>query len=90
MFPISILTRPCIDLHAIAILMNKGEFRGSGLDKLTGKSHSGSPVVHWYDVKKYDEIENYIKNETDEFVRWYEWLHKTMPELRIQWKNELE
>jgi hypothetical protein len=35
-------------------MMNKVEFRGSGLDKLTGKTHSGSPVVHWYDVKKYD------------------------------------
>ena len=46
LFPITVLSRPCIDLHAIGILMNKGEFRGSGLDKLTGKSHSGSPVVH--------------------------------------------
>ena len=51
LFPISILTRPCIDLKHIAILMNKGEFRGSGLDKLTGKTHSGHPVIAWYDVK---------------------------------------
>ena len=29
LFPISILTRPCIDLHAIGIMMNKGEFKGS-------------------------------------------------------------
>ena len=90
LFPISILTRPCIDLHAIAILMNKGEFRGSGLDKLTGKTHSGHPVVAWYDVKKYNEIINYIKNETAEFVKWYMWLHKEMPELRKVWKNELK
>jgi len=53
LFPISILSRPCIDLRSIG------------------------------------EIENYIKNETDEFVKWYEWLHKTMPELRTQWNNEL-
>ena len=90
LFPISILSRPCIDLRSIGILMNKGEFKDSGLDKLTGKKQSGSSIMDWYAVKKYDEIENYIKNETDEFVKWYEWLHKTMPELRTQWKNELD
>ncbi len=90
LFPISILSRPCVDLRSIGILMNKGEFRGSGLDKLTGKSHSGIPIIHWYDEKKYDEIENYIKNETEEFVKWYVWLHKEMPELRNKWKNELD
>ena len=89
LFPITILSRPCIDLHPIGILMNKGEFRGSGLDKLTGKSHSGSPVIHWYDAKKYDEIENYIKNETTEFIKWYVWLHEKLPELRTRWKTEL-
>jgi hypothetical protein len=61
----------------------------AGLDKLTGKSHSGSPVVHWYDVKKYDEIENYIKNETAKFVKWYVWLHREMPQLRTRWETKL-
>ena len=89
LFPITILDRPCIDLRSIGVLMNKGEFRGSGLDKLTGKSHSGTPVVHWYDVKKYDEIENYIKNETDAFVKWYKWLHQELPQLRNKWEKEL-
>ena len=88
LFPITILSRPCIDLHPIGILMNKGEFRGSGLDKLTGKSHSGSPVIHWYDVKKYDEIENYIKNETTEFIKWYVWLHEKLPEIRTRWETK--
>ncbi|MGY5151884.1 MAG: ribonuclease H-like domain-containing protein [Candidatus Nitrosopumilus sp. bin_6a] len=89
LFPISILSRPCVDLRSIGILMNKGEFKGSGLDKLTGKKHSGSPLIEWYDAKKYDEIENYITNETAEFVKWYEWLHKEMPELRTKWETEL-
>ena len=90
LFPITVLSRPCIDLHAVGIMMNKGEFRGSGLDKLTGESHSGMPVVHWYDVKKYDEIVDYIKNETAEFVKWYMWLHKEMPELRTRWETVLK
>ena len=89
LFPISILSRPCMDLHSIGIMMNNGEFKGSGLDQLTGKTHSGHPVVHWYDVKKYDEIINYIKNETTEFVKWYMWLHKEMPQLRTKWETKL-
>ena len=43
LFPISILSRPCIDLHAVGIMMNKGEFRGSGLDQLTGKNSQWTP-----------------------------------------------
>jgi len=89
LFPISILSRPFIDLRSIGILMNKGEFKNSGLDKLTGKSHSGSPLIDWYETKNYEHIENYIQQETDEFVKWYEWLHKEMPELRNKWKTEL-
>jgi hypothetical protein len=70
-------------------MMNKGEFRGSGLDQLTGKTHSGHPVVAWYDSKKYDEIINYIENETVEFVKWYMWLLEEMPEFRKKWEDEL-
>jgi len=85
--PISILTRPCIDIHTIAIMMNKGEFRGSGLDQFTGKTHSGHPVVAWYYDGKYDEIINYIKNETTEFVKWYSWLLKEIPEVKKKWED---
>ena len=89
LFPINVLSKPCIDLHSIGILMNKGEFRGSGLDKLTGKKHSGTPIIHWYDVEKFNEIENYIQQETQEFVKWYEWLHQEMPQLRSKWDLEI-
>ena len=76
-------------MHVIGIMMNKGEFKDSGLDKLTGKTQSGGSVVDWYNEKKYDEIINYIKNETIEFVKWYVWLHKEMPEVRKKWETEL-
>ena len=89
LFPIEILSRPCIDLRSIGIMMNKGEFRGSSLDKITGKSHSGMPIIHWYQTQNYSEIENYIENETKAFVNWYVWLHQQMPELRIKWESEL-
>lgn len=87
LFPISILSRPCIDLRSVGILMNKGEFKDSGLDKLTGKKHNGQPIIDWYNEKKYSEIENYIQNETVEFVKWYSWLHQELPQLRDKWKS---
>jgi len=90
LFPITVLSRPCIDLRTIGVMMNKGEFQGSGLDKMTGKKHSGSPLIDWYNEKNYDAIENYIVQETQEFVKWYSWLHKEMPELRTRWQKELE
>jgi len=90
LFPISILSKPFVDLRSIGILMNKGEFQGSGLDKMTGKKHSGTPLIDWYNEKNYDAIENYITQETQEFVKWYEWLHQEMPELRTKWQKELE
>jgi len=34
---IKLLKNAFIDLRAIGIIMNKGEFKGSGLDKITGK-----------------------------------------------------
>lgn len=88
LFPISILSRPCIDLRSVGILMNKGEFKDSGLDKLTGKKHSGQPIIDWYNEKKYFEIENYIQNETVEFVKWYSWLHRELPQLRDKWNSD--
>ena len=41
-------------------------------------------------IKKYNEIINYVKNETTEFVKWFMWLHKEMPELRKVWEKELK
>ena len=90
LFPISILSMPFIDLRSIGILMNRGEFKNSGLDKLTGKSHSGSPIIEWYNEKNYQNIEDYIEQETVEFVKWYRWLHKEMPDLRSKWETELD
>ncbi len=82
--PIDIMSRPCIDLHSIAVLMNNGQFKGSGLDKLTGKPHSGLTIPQWYRNGQHGEIENYIKNEADEFIKLLVWLHQKMPVLRAE------
>ena len=79
--PINILGGPFLDLMTVAVLMNKGEFKGASLHKMTKKPHSGAIVVQWYDEKKYAEIESYIKTEADEFSNFCVRLYKEMPPL---------
>lgn len=67
--------------------MNKGEFRGSGLDKMTGKEHDGTPIPLWYREKRFADIEKYIIDEARAFGEIYEWLHKEMPELHQKFLN---
>ena len=78
------LSRPCIDLKSIIVLMNRGEFLNSELDKMTGKEHV--EVLHpiWYPEKQYSKIEEYVIQEAKEFSRLYQWLHDAMPELHTK------
>lgn len=88
-FPhLDILNKPFIDLRAIGILMNKGNFKGSALNDITGKKGKGITVPIWYTQKEYDKITDYIQNETDEFVKFAMWLYKEMPELREKFEKE--
>ncbi len=61
--PIDILNNPFIDLRAVGILMNKGEFKGSGLDKLTGKVSDGRNIPIFYNNSDYESIVNYVQME---------------------------
>ena len=79
--PVDILNGPFLDLKTVAVLMNKGEFKGASLNKMTSKPHSGAIVVQWYGEKKYAEIENYIKKEADAYSNFCTWLHVEMPKL---------
>ena len=79
--PVDILKGPFLDLKTVAVLMNKGEFKGASLHKMTNKPHSGAIVIEWYNEKKYEEIENYIKTETDEFANFCAMLYVEMPKL---------
>ena len=79
--PFDIFNGPFLDLKTVAVLMNKGEFKGASLHKMTDKPHSGAIVVQWYAEKKYAEIESYIKTEADEFVNFNVRLCEEMPPL---------
>jgi hypothetical protein len=86
--PLDILNKPFIDLRPFGIIMNKGEFKGSGLDKITGKAMDGSHVPVWYKNKEYDRIVQYIENETKSFIEFNAWLYKEMPERLETFKQE--
>ena len=79
--PIDVLGRPFLDLRTVAVIMNKGEFKGASLHNITNKPHSGSNIPNLYSEKKYEEIENYVKNETDEFSKFCVRLYEEMPQL---------
>ena len=85
--PVDIFNGPFLDLKTVAVLMNKGEFKGASLHKMTNKPHSGAIIVQWYDEKKYVEIESYIKTETDEFSNFCTWLYSEMPQLFEKFKQ---
>jgi|SRR3989344_5920599 len=87
---IDILNKPFIDLRSIGILMNSGQFKGSGLDKITGKKSDGSNIPNWYLTKEYQKIIDYILNETEEFLFFNSWLYSRMPELLSEFKRELD
>ena len=79
--PIDILNRPFLDLKTVGVIMNKGEFKGASLHKLTNKPHGGGNIPQLYGEKKYAEIEGYIKKETEEFTTFCSRLYKELPEL---------
>ena len=90
MRPITIvLDRPKIDVHDMLVLLNNGEFKGSGLDKMTGKKTSGASIRTWYDNKEYGQIVEYIEDEAREFCRFYSWLCKKMPPLHREFMRSL-
>ena len=44
--PIYILNRPFLDLKTVAVIMNKGEFKGASLHNMTNKPHGGLSLIH--------------------------------------------
>lgn len=85
---IDILNNPFVDLRSIGILMNRGEFKGSGLDRITGKKSDGSILPDWYQNKEYDKILDYVESEANEFIKLNKWLYKKMPELLLEFTRE--
>ncbi|MBU1197197.1 ribonuclease H-like domain-containing protein [Candidatus Micrarchaeota archaeon] len=86
--PVDILNKPFLDLRVCGVIMNNGEFKGSGLNKLTKKAGDGSQVPLWYSKKDYVSIEAYIKNETEAFTEFSAWLYKELPDCLKRFKEQ--
>lgn len=76
-----IYDHPSIDIKPILVILNEGSFKGSGLEKFTGKKHTGSMVPVWYAQENYTEIEKYIRDETEEFIQFYQKLKIKVPQI---------
>ncbi len=86
---VDILSHPFLDLRACGVIMNKGEFKGSGLDKITGKPRDGSVIPEWYTNKEYDKITDYIESEAREFIKFTVWLYRELPECLNRFRKEI-
>lgn len=85
---LDILSKPSIDLRPFGIIMNRGEFRGSGLESITAKPMSGAKIPEWYGKKEYEKIVEYIKAEAAAFTELNEWLYTEMPKFLERFKAE--
>lgn len=86
--PLDIVNKPFIDLRAFGIIMNNGEFKGSGLDRITAKPMDGSQVPVWYENREYHKIIKYIEDETKAFIQLNTWLYREMPKFLERFKKE--
>lgn len=84
---VDILNNPFLDLRVCGVIMNNGEFKGSGLDKITGKPHDGRLIPEWYANREYDKITEYVKTEAREFSKFNVWLYKELPECLAKFKK---
>jgi len=62
--------RPHLDLKPIVVLLNDGNFVGAKLNNFTDKAQDGKVIKNYYEDKQYDKIEEYIKNETESFLKF--------------------
>ena len=85
--PVDILNRPFLDLKTVGVIMNRGEFKGASLNKLTNKPRGGGGIPQLYAEKKYGEIESYIRREAEEFTTFCSRLYEEMPRLLDKFKQ---
>ena len=70
---------PKLDLKSILVIANKGKFKGSGLDNFSKKSSTGKQTRLFIKNKEWDNLSNYIIQETEAFFDVYKILIKSIP-----------
>lgn len=87
--PIKLFSKPSVDLHPVSIFFNGGKFKGSGLDKISGKEGNGLKCLGYYEAGEYNKVEEYIKQEAAEFIKLVVWLTKNMPRVLNEFRESL-
>jgi len=75
---------PYIDIKSILVIFNVGSFKGATLQKFLGKRHSGSEVSEWYAKNDYSSIQEYIEDEADRFIKFYQFLIQKLPSIWLE------
>ena len=75
---------PTMDMKHIAVLLNGGRFYGARLSAFSPKTQNGNVIKYYYTSKRFDEIERYIKEETEAFITFYKRALKVAKESRHQ------
>ena len=64
--------KPFIDIKYTLVMANNLSFKNAGLDQMIGKIRDGSKIPEWYQNKEYKRIEEYIKQETESFIKFFQ------------------
>jgi hypothetical protein len=74
--------RVILDLKPILVMINKGNFKE--YDKIIPKKNplTSDIIPKYYKEKNYRGIVQYIKDETDDFIRVFQKLKREMPKLK--------
>ena len=79
--PIELFTYTILDLRTIAVLMNKGNFKGTALTSMVEAPKGGKLVPILYNVKNFEELEKYIISKSDACLTFLSWAYATLPKL---------
>jgi len=80
--------KPNIDIKDSLVLANSMNFKGSGLDNMTNKKTDGRNIPIWHGEKKFNLIEDYIKQETESFIEFLQKLISKLKELKNDKKED--
>lgn len=73
--------RPMIDLKHVLVIANNGSFKG--YQRLLCKSGQAANMAQWYYDKNWSMIEQYIRQETLDFIKVYAILKKELPKIAL-------
>jgi hypothetical protein len=77
--------RPHLDIKPILVILNNGSFLGAKLSRFTKKEDNGKFVSTWYHEEGEtgkQKILDYIKKESEEFIKAYQILKKEIPTVK--------